>query len=130
MTSKPDEPESSPWASEPTIAPGTYRPYQPPAPTPPVTYGAPPPSYGPPRGTNALAIASLVCSLVWACGAASLAAVITGHLARGQIKRTGEQGGGMALAGLVLGYLGLAVVVGYVLFIVVVLVTDPGWLDD
>jgi hypothetical protein len=130
MTSKSDEPEPSPWSGEPTIAPGTYRPYEPPVP-PPATYGAPPPpSYGPPRGTNALAIASLVCSIVWACGAASLAAVITGHLARGQVRRTGEQGGGMALAGLIIGYLGLAVVVGYLVFLVVVLVTDPGWLDD
>ncbi|HSP51605.1 MAG TPA: DUF4190 domain-containing protein [Cryobacterium sp.] len=52
--------------------------------------------------TNTLAIVSLVSAFF-----VSLAAVITGHLALGQIRRTGEGGRGLAVAGLVLGYIGL-----------------------
>jgi Domain of unknown function (DUF4190) len=53
--------------------------------------------------TNTLAIVSLVLAFV-----VSLGAVITGHIALGQIKRTGEGGHGLALAGVILGYVGLA----------------------
>jgi hypothetical protein len=51
--------------------------------------------------------------LVYACGLGSLAAVVLGHLARGEIRRSGGRigGTGLATAGLVLGYLGLAVTV-------------------
>jgi len=44
--------------------------------------------------------------------------VILGHLARAQIRRTGEAGDGMAVAGLVLGYLGIAILVAYLVFVV------------
>lgn len=50
--------------------------------------------------TNGFAIASLVTSLV----GFSLFGVIFGHIANGQIARTGEGGTGMATAGLVIGY--------------------------
>ena len=44
--------------------------------------------------------------LSFGCGLlTAIPAVILGHLARAQIKRTGERGDGMAIAGLVLGYL-------------------------
>jgi hypothetical protein len=52
---------------------------------------------------NVLAIVSLVTSVV----GISLAGVITGHIALGQIKKTGEQGNVLAIIGLILGYLGL-----------------------
>ena len=39
----------------------------------------------------------------------SLAAIITGHIALSQIKKTGEQGRGLAIAGLIIGYIGLVV---------------------
>lgn len=52
--------------------------------------------------TNTLSIVSLVTAFV-----CSLAAVITGHIALSQIKRTGEAGRGLAIAGLVLGYVGI-----------------------
>jgi hypothetical protein len=35
-------------------------------------------------------------------------AIVTGHIARSQIRRTNEEGSGMALAGLILGYVGVA----------------------
>jgi hypothetical protein len=60
--------------------------------------------------TSGLAIGSMVCGIaeVFTLGFAAIPAVILGHLARAQIKRTGERGDGMAIAGLVLGYLGIA----------------------
>jgi hypothetical protein len=68
------------------------------------------PAGGAPATTSAKAITSLVLSIVWLCGLGSLIAVILGHLARGDIKRSqGRVGGrGLATAGLVIGYLGLA----------------------
>ena len=68
-------------------------------------YGARPAYYGVPRAaaTNGLAIAALVTAIV----GVSLVAVILGHMSISQINRTGEQGKGMAIAGLVLGYLGM-----------------------
>ena len=57
----------------------------------------------PPR-TNTLAIVSLVTG--FCC---SLAAVITGHIALAQVKRTGEAGRNLAIAGLVLGYIGIGI---------------------
>jgi heme A synthase len=50
-----------------------------------------------------LAIVSLVTAFI-----VSLAAIITGHIALAQIKRTGEKGRGLALAGVILGYAGIA----------------------
>jgi hypothetical protein len=77
----------------------------------PPPWGPPPASgWAPPRRTNVLAIISLVAGcgqlFFWFVGA--IAAIVTGHIARHQIRRTGEQGSGMALAGLILGYVGLA----------------------
>ena len=45
-------------------------------------------------------------------------AVVCGHVARRQIRKTGEQGASMALAGLVLGYLGIAIPILTVLLVV------------
>jgi len=55
--------------------------------------------------TNSLAIASLVCGVLqFGFPPAFIAAIILGHKARHQIRRTGEAGHGLATAGLVLGY--------------------------
>jgi len=67
--------------------------------------------------TNGLAIASLACGLAqFVFGPlAAIPAIVFGHVARHQIKRTGEQGAGLALAGLILGWatviLGIALIV-------------------
>ena len=62
------------------------------------------PGYSPAQGnkTNGLAIASLITSFF-----ISIVGIILGHIALSQIKRTGENGRGLAIAGLVIGYLGL-----------------------
>ena len=74
------------------------------------------------RPTNALAIVALVASFF-----VPLAGIVCGHLALAQIRRTGEQGHGMALAGTVIGYaltgIVVLVAIGYVLAIVVFFAT-------
>jgi hypothetical protein len=73
--------------------------------------------------TNGLAIASLVCGLTQFLGfwiVTGIPAIIMGHIARKQIKLSGQQGDGMALAGLILGYIGLVLgIIGIVLIIAV-----------
>ncbi|GAB3144207.1 hypothetical protein GCM10027290_22020 [Micromonospora sonneratiae] len=66
-------------------------------------YGQPPgyPPSGPGRssGTNVMAILSLVFAFVFAP-----AGIVLGHIARKQIRQSGEQGEQLALWGLILGY--------------------------
>jgi len=71
-----------------------------------------------PARTNGLAIASLACGLAqFAFGPlATIPAIVLGHMARSQIKRTGDQGAGLALTGLVLGW--AAVILGIILIAV------------
>jgi Domain of unknown function (DUF4190)/Domain of unknown function (DUF1707) len=68
-------------------------------------------------GTNGMAIASLACGIGQIVGGpfAGIAAIVLGHQARRRIRQTGEQGDGLAVAGLVLGYIGT---VGLVLLLV------------
>jgi hypothetical protein len=73
------------------------------------------------RRTNGLAVASFVLGLL----GFGLLPVIFGHVALGQIRRTGDGGAGFAIAGLVLGYLVLA---SLVVAIVIVLVAVGGGL--
>jgi drug/metabolite transporter (DMT)-like permease len=62
---------------------------------------------GRPR-TNQLAQAALACGLaVILFGLTSIPAVVLGHAARRQIRRTGEAGETLALTGLVLGWIGV-----------------------
>jgi hypothetical protein len=64
--------------------------------------------------TNGLAIASFACGLgQFVFGPlATIPAIVFGHMARSQIRRTGEQGAGLALAGLMLGW--AAVILGII----------------
>jgi hypothetical protein len=80
--------------------------------------------YGvPARRTNTLAIVSLILSCASIIfGITCIGGIITGHIALSQIKRTGEGGRGMALAGVIVGYslFGIGIIIGvlYVLFII------------
>ena len=89
----------------------------------PPPYGAYPPQYDPygyarPRPTNGMAIASLICAFLFAP-----LGIIFGHISLSQIKRTGEDGHGLAIAGLVISYLitiaGIFVMIGVILFAIV-----------
>jgi hypothetical protein len=50
----------------------------------------------------------------------AIIAIVCGHVARSQMRRTGEQGEGLAQAGLILGYLGVALPILLVTLIVLV----------
>lgn len=82
------------------------------------------PGVGGPGTTNGMAIAALVCGIVqfagfWLLG--TIPAIVFGHVARKQIRQTGEQGAGLALAGMILGYVGLALsIIGAILFTILV----------
>ena len=87
---------------------------------PPPGYGAPgygpPPGYGYPRPTNTLAILALVMAFVF-----SPVGLVLGIVARRQIRETGEQGDGLALAGIIVGGLGTALAVLAFLFFFIAL---------
>lgn len=74
----------------------------------------------PPR-TNGLAIAAFVLGL---CGFGVLP-VIFGHVALGQIRRSGDRGATLAIVGLVLGYLVLAAAVIGIGLVIAVAVGIP-----
>ena len=69
--------------------------------------------------TNSVAVVALILGFVFPL---TLAAIPLGHIARRQIAQTGERGDGLAVAGLVLGYLGLVTVLIAVGVLVVALV--------
>ena len=87
------------------------------------------------RKTSGMAVASLVLSIVsvptiCCCGAglvAAILAVVFGHLAMGQIRRSEGRldGTGMAVAGLVIGYASVALQVLAVIFLVASAILGP-----
>lgn len=84
---------------------------------------APPPyAYGPSqaRPTNGLAIASLVCGLLQLAVpvVTTVLALVFGYVARNQIRERGESGEGMAKAGIILGWVGVALGVLGLLFVI------------
>jgi hypothetical protein len=75
--------------------------------------------YAPAQRTNTLAIVGFVLAFF-----VSIAAVICGHIALSQIKRTGEGGHGLALAAVIIGYVGIAI--GIIYFIVIIALVASG----
>jgi hypothetical protein len=69
------------------------------------------------RQTNTLAVVSLVTALIAPFGhvtgvgglALIITSIVTGHMARAQIKKTGENGATLALIGLIVSYVHVAV---------------------
>jgi hypothetical protein len=106
-------------------------------PTQPAPYTAPP-AYAPqasrPYNPWAIVSVSFAASTVlgsWCFG--GLVAVITGHVARHQIKTSGEAGGNLALIGLIVGYVAIglfllfiAFYIGFIVFVLVLTATHPG----
>lgn len=114
---------AAPWGS----APPAGMPYGNPA------YQAP--------STNGMAIAALVCGIASlgvgfiTCGIGSVAAipaVILGHMSRKQIRESNgtQQGDGMALAGLITGYIGVGVLVLVIILFIIGAASDSGTTND
>ena len=84
----------------------------------PVPYGQYP--VMPQPRTNSMAVGALVCGIgqLFFLFPASVAAVVLGHISRNQIKRTGEAGDGMALAGLALGWIGISLTALFTLIVI------------
>jgi hypothetical protein len=99
-TSTPPQDPNAGYGQQPAAAP-----YSAPAASP--YSGAP----AQPNKTNVLAIVSLVSAFF-----VSVVGIITGHIALSQIKKTGENGRGLALAGTVLGYV---FTLGWIILVVV-----------
>ncbi len=67
----------------------------------------PVPVYQPPVSTNSLARASLVLGVAefFTMGLTAIPAIICGHMAKHEMRQTGQRGDGLATSGLVLGYM-------------------------
>ncbi|HEX6075223.1 MAG TPA: DUF4190 domain-containing protein [Micromonosporaceae bacterium] len=114
--------------TEPYPGQSGYPPPEPPGYPPPPLYPPAPggyPGYFPPaRRTNGLAIASLVvsCASFFVCALLGCVGAIMGHVARRQIRESGEDGDGMALAGIIVGWiltaLSLLAIIVYVGFMI------------
>ena len=67
----------------------------------------PMPVYQPPVSTNSLARASLVLGVAefFTMGLTAIPAIICGHMAKREMRQTGQRGDGLATSGLVLGYM-------------------------
>lgn len=76
-------------------------------------YGPPGHVPAPAPPTNVMTVWSLVSSILGITllpGLGSVAGIVLGHIAMSQLKRTGESGRGLAIAGLVVGYSGIVII--------------------
>jgi hypothetical protein len=106
----------------------------------PAPYGPPPQGgypgqypyggYGPPAPTrtNGMAIASMVLGILWIYWVGSILALIFGYIARRQIRERSDSGDGMAVAGIVLGWIGIGILALVALLAVGVLSASPSGL--
>lgn len=128
-------PPAAPAYAPPSYPPSPYGngPVQPSPGAPPIMpygyggYGG----YAAPRPTNGLAVASLVLSilgLVWILPViGSIAGVIMGHSSLRQIAQRGEGGRGMAMAGTIIGWIGIGLsVLGVIFFVSLIAIAAEG----
>ncbi|MFJ6652546.1 DUF4190 domain-containing protein [Microbacterium sp. NPDC091313] len=124
-------PQSTP-AAPPAYAPPAYAQpsapayAQPPAPSSPQAAApyATAPAYAGSYGatTNSLAVVALVAGIanyILLFGVGAVVAVITGHIALKQLRTSGENGRGMALTGVILGWVGVGLTLLGVVFLIV-----------
>jgi hypothetical protein len=84
-------------------------------------FGASPPRAAQPaqgaRRTNGMAVAALVLGILWLWGLGSLLGLIFGYVGKGEIDRSGgvQSGRGMAVAGIVLGWIGIGLTIVLIL---------------
>lgn len=93
-------------------------------------YGAQPTPWGvsgwaPQRRTNTAAIWALIMSIVF-----PPVGLILGLIARAEVRRTGEDGAGIARAAIIISIVYFAFIILFVVLVVVVASTHPGQLPD
>jgi hypothetical protein len=120
MTNTPTPPPAAPDSPVPSGEPQYAAP----------AYAQAPGGYyaAPSTPTNVLAVVSMISSILGFFAipiVGSIAGVVMGHIARKQIVQTGEQGAGMAKAGLIVGYVGLGLwvlgIIAYIAFFVIII---------
>jgi hypothetical protein len=107
----PPAPTPPPSPGPSSFTPDSFSPDASPQPSYPPGGTTPGPAVSGTGGTNPLAIASLVLGVPGLCCCLTgIPAVICGHIALNQINQSGgvQEGRGFAIAGLILGYLGIA----------------------
>jgi len=94
---------SEPWQAQP--------PPPPPPPVPQAVYVQ--------TKTNGFAIAALVLGIIWVYWVGSILALVFGYVAKSQIEQSGgrESGLGMAIAGIVLGWIGVGFLLAFLVLI-------------
>ena len=126
--STPSGPQWSPQNPDNQVPPAIQPYAMPPATQQPPVYGAQPgyPGYyAPPQRTNGMAIASMVLGILWIYWIGSILALIFGYVARNQIRQRQESGDGMAIAGIVLGWVGVG---SFAIGLVIVLIAGVPFL--
>jgi hypothetical protein len=113
---QPYDPNANPYGQQPYPAgPYDQNPY---GAYPQPGYPQPYPGYAQPypvsRGTNTMAILALVFGILVAP-----LGLVFGFVARSQIKKTGEDGDGLALAGIIIGGIFTLLFIAYVVFIII-----------
>lgn len=88
-------------------------------------YGQPAPRH---NTTEPFAIVSLVASLAGfvVCFVGPVVGIVFGHIARSRIKSSGANGAGMALAGIIIGYVQIAAAVVAIVVITIIAVNSGG----
>ena len=126
-------PEDGPFPASAPVPP------VPPMPPPPAYAYAPPPGFPPPPAypvkakANGLALASMILGIVGITVGLCLIffpvmpilAVVFGHLGLSQTRTTGAPGRGYAIAGLVTGYIGIALAILWLIAIIFGTFTSP-----
>jgi hypothetical protein len=148
MPYQPPQPYQQPQPDNPyhTQSPAPYGYGQPPQPygyaqpqPQPYDYGYGAPAYGypgmqPPRPTDGFAIAALVISCVSVLGLCSwgigsllgILGAVFGHVARRRIRVSGANGSGMALAGIIVGWVMTGLSLLFITFFIVMVASDGG----
>ncbi|MDQ3987118.1 MAG: DUF4190 domain-containing protein [Actinomycetota bacterium] len=111
-------PGANSWEEQPSgpQQQAAYQPYQQPSYVPQYGYGQPvypQPAYPASPKTNGMAIASLILGILWVCWVGSILALVLGYVGKNQIDNSqgAETGRGLAIAGIALGWIGVAFLV-------------------
>jgi hypothetical protein len=82
--------------------------------------------------TNGFAVASLILGILWLYWVGSVLALVFGYMAKRSIDRSNgtEEGRGLALAGIILGWIGVGILTLIVIGVVLSIATGNGPADD